>query len=542
MNNAEPTGTKTIIDSKVKKNRPPFRMAKSKPGTVAGLMILFVTSALFMRGENWTGFFVAAGDPKPISLYTQWTTKLPAQSGPPVWIGTAEIDGSSGSEVIVATMNGFLHILEGSSGALKRTIAVPDHLLSRPAISDLDSDGLEEIIVATDTGMVIALTGSGATMWSHDAYSGKTGIYRISLADINKDSTGDFAVLTPGGGVIGLDGDGGKAAWRLDPSKSGNAAGFATVKADGGRLHDLIILYENGVAIQATMDNVGIKAKWSADLPVMSLASPAFNNSPTEDIVVIPTRSGGIHALDIYTGKALWVAVSHKSFHAGPKSTGKGLIIAASVDGSIWFIEAHSGAIRRTAQVGRAVMAGPVAGDMNMDRFIEVAIFDINGELHLFDAESGEPVANITLGAAGGFYASPTLTDIDSDGRPELLAAGDWPRHDRAANLSCSPDGAAMRLDEPYRSIHRCGYNQAFTRRFRPGVERFMAYGHPESLSGIYIKSVNPPRPGWYDNDIFGRGIIESRRCKAHDWKIGAPLCLYPDIVHGGLYGDPVFV
>lgn len=92
---------------------------------------------------------------------------------------------------------------------------------------------------------------------------------------------------------------------------------------------------------------------------------------------------GGVHALDLQTGKRLWHYQSKLRLSGGP-GVGEGLVVVGGLDGEVVALDAQTGAEKWQAEVLNEVIAAPAIG-----RGL-VLVRSNDGRVTAFDAATGE--------------------------------------------------------------------------------------------------------------------------------------------------------
>lgn len=138
---------------------------------------------------------------------------------------------------------------------------------------------------------------------------------------------------------------------------------------------------------------------------------------------------GGVRALDLQTGKSVWVYKSEERISGGP-GAGDGLVVVGTLDGKVIALDAATGSEKWQAKVPSEVIAAPAIGQGL------VLVRSNDGRVSAFDAASGERKwfsnhdlpsltvrgnAPVTLGPGVVFVGNDdgTLSAMGlSDGRP----------------------------------------------------------------------------------------------------------------------------
>lgn len=92
---------------------------------------------------------------------------------------------------------------------------------------------------------------------------------------------------------------------------------------------------------------------------------------------------GGVHALDLQTGKVIWHYESELPIAGGP-GVGDGLVVVGGLDGNVIALDAATGAEKWRAQLKAEIIAAPAIG------LGSVFVRSNDGRLTAFDASTGE--------------------------------------------------------------------------------------------------------------------------------------------------------
>ena len=328
---------------------------------------------------------------------------------------------------------------------------------SSPVIADIDSDGRNEIVFGHRDGKLRAYEGDGSLKWEAEAVPGasqeacqqQSTPSAIDLcpavADIDGDGVLEVVVgvgsaslqaRDQNGSVIAFDGRTGRIKWTFKQSRdTGNIWDGATPDLDGW--------CEATYATPAIGDVDGNGAVdivfgsydfyiWAIDgsgnpLPGFPLnnddtvwSSPALFDVDNDGDVEIfiggdstpagyVDHLGGIFRAIDYQHEApviLWTRFANDVFHSSPAIgdiNGDGRFEAVTGTGDNWFIKCKQ-------------RANPLCGpDDGSD----------NSKVWAFHLDDGSDVSGWPVRAAGTVWSSPSIGDVDADGRPEVVVGSD---------------------------------------------------------------------------------------------------------------------
>jgi outer membrane protein assembly factor BamB len=178
-------------------------------------------------GDGGMDFIVAtwnstAGDTNTIRAYRcsdrtlLWSVPLAAVT----YHGTtvADLDRDGRPELAIGDYSGVLTVLNAEDGSIAWTLPSrgPGHYIGAPVTAgDLDGDGSCEL-VAVSWYNVLALTGDGRSLWTHDIDGYATAFRGAALADVDGDALPDAVFGTSSGRLVALSGLDGTLLWSVD--------------------------------------------------------------------------------------------------------------------------------------------------------------------------------------------------------------------------------------------------------------------------------------------------------------------------------------
>ncbi len=359
-----------------------------------------------------------------------WTLETGATDASPA---AADLDGDGDVELVTGLREqGHLRVL-GLDGSQRSTHAL-QNWVHTPALADADGDGSLEIFVVAGgqedhsketepgdpggrgkAGRVTAHRGHDlGVLWSADlpmdAYSspavGPLG-HGGRLAVVY----GMGGEMAFGGGVFARDAVTGDLLWS-EETRTGVVASPALANLDGDDRADVVFVEWWGMVHARSAQG---DVLWDAQTHHLAFTSPALaylNDDDRHDVVVTGMRRSDHH---------------EDSFEF--LVNGEGALSYAS-EGLIRAYDGATGEILWSRSVSGAP-GTPVTADLTDDGDAEVIVVVFNGKkgvlgadggrLLVLDGTNGKTLANRQL--ISGAAATPTVTDIDHDGYPDIIIA-----------------------------------------------------------------------------------------------------------------------
>jgi len=136
--------------------------------------------------------------------------------------------------------------------------------------------------------------------------------------------------------------------------------------------------------------------------------------------------NGGVHAIELSSGRQLWTFASDLPLSGGP-GAGDGLVVVGSLKGDVIAIDAETGAKKWSAKVNNEVLSAPAVG-AGM-----VFVLSNDGRITAFDESTGErrwfyesDLPPLTVRGTGGITIGPGLVFFGGDnGKLTALRSSD---------------------------------------------------------------------------------------------------------------------
>lgn len=180
-------------------------------------------------------------------------------------------------------------------------------------------------------------------------------------------------------------------------------------------------------ALTEITSTASVARAWSANVGkgearIGSVQSPAIEAGRVYAAAV----NGGVRALDLQTGSAVWSSPSSLRL-AGSPGVGDGLVAVGSLEGIVLVLDAATGAQRWQTQLRSEIIARPAIGQGL------VVVRGVDGQVTAFDANSGErrwswnaDMPALTVRGNAGVVMAPGFVFIaNDDGSLMALSASD---------------------------------------------------------------------------------------------------------------------
>ncbi len=301
-----------------------------------------------------------------------------------------------------------------------------DEAHSSVNLFDLDGDGLPEMLGGTTSGnQMQAWDRFGRWVWRHILQSHHLG---TPAADVLK--TGGPARVFGGSfdkRLRALDGKDGTLLWSFTaPSWIWSSPAVADLDGDGSK--EVVFACDTaapGSPNLFALDAAAGTLRWQAALGGHVRASAALADMDADGVreVLIGAPDGVFRAFHGRTGALLW------SFKTGGEivssaavgdldGDGKPEVVFGSADGRLYGLGA-GGALRWSAALGSPVLGSPALARSASGKGLDVYVTAAVGVLHLVRGADGRRLAG--LGAGAGVASSPSVGDVDGDGKLEIF-------------------------------------------------------------------------------------------------------------------------
>lgn len=361
----------------------------------------------------------------------------------------ADIDGDGYNELVVGSTNDTLYTVK-KDGTVLWKYGTGGEIHTVPAIGDIDNDGRLDIAIASRDGYLYIIDNGGYYKWSY--YIGNTGGntgHRFSqpspvMYDIDNDDKLEVVSIKGSSSVVALSGNG-VLKWETQLGAYPTFASPAMLKSNGLDAYVIVLVGQSDGKIYSISGQNGSIA-WSNNLST-SLPEPTRDLSMSPLVGDINNDSKSeIICMGDYTG-------------SGAKSEG--------CEYKIYVYNDNGQLLWCTARENRSTMSSPVLADINQDAALEIICVDRDGFCTIYTASgqilteaavadtfssspaigavdrfldkykitagsfcnvymiNGDLASNYPLYTVGRLYDSPAITDIDNNGKADVIIGDD---------------------------------------------------------------------------------------------------------------------
>ncbi len=450
--------------------------------------------------------FATARFSGPSSVVLLWGTTLPATTG--IYSGPAVRDatGDGMPDICVGDDAGVLRCFNGPNGTLHWSYSTGGSIYSTPVIEDISSAswGMEVAFTSYDGYLYVLRGSNGTLLWSTYvgyAYNGSPRVYNINGLP------GQEVVVATNNGTYAFDGTTGSLVWSNTSVTSDAAVAIADLENNG----DIeVIVATNGGSVVALRGTDG-SIKWSVSSTCGGYGSaPAVEDVNGDGIMEIfvnfywncTCRIDG-------TGSLAWCVSgfsdlsfdSRESVVIGPDINGNGSLDVFTADYYWNFaaIDGQTGSViwSRTTTYEVHSHAPITVGDFDMTNpGYEILFANHDGYLDVYSASNGNFLWNISYGGpVGGCCASgySLLVDVNGDTCVELVIRGEFDTPILHVYRSSNIGSCYLSYDDPVRVEERERHYVSFE-VVRGGIKFFEAAGAEiYSVDGARIMVVSKP-------------------------------------------------
>jgi outer membrane protein assembly factor BamB len=246
-----------------------------------------------------------------------------------------------------------------------------------PTMADVNMDGVPEILVGTERGVLYCLNMDGKLLWKHDC--GGTIRGSVLVSDLNGDGAVEIVVCSTNNKVTMLSGMGKKIFEHITPASVESTAGVFKGK------NTIILFGDNSGMLTAITPSQEVL--WRIDLKDKITAAPVMLN---HQHIVVGTHGGNLFCVG-ERGELLWQFTTKGSIYSAVSvcdvnDDKQEEIVFGSCDNRIYMLSSD-GKRMWSYETDFWVMATPLVTDINSDGKMEVIAGSYDQNVYVLDSD-----------------------------------------------------------------------------------------------------------------------------------------------------------
>lgn len=349
------------------------------------------------------------------ALEVQWEFRPPlgqADASPAI----ADLNGDGINDVVVTTSAGSIIAIDHQGHQIwMRGVQIPISIA--PTAVDLVEDERPEILAVNQSGQIFCMSGrNGDPIWNYSLPGKITwGMTALAVYDLDGDGALEVVAADDAGHVVCLSREGEKL-WQYDGDHGHGMCPAIGLLGDG---KEPVIVLAGPKAAMFCLDAKG-KRLWTVE--GANGASPVIadidNDGKNEILGAMDNALMAVSA----KGKVLWKLETPRTIDSSiavgdADENGVYEIYAVDLGGNV-ICAGPDGKQLWTANVRERSRRSPTIGDVDGDDTLEILIAGYSGELFLFNSDGNlkesHPMPQST-------NASPTIADLKGDGTPSVV-------------------------------------------------------------------------------------------------------------------------
>lgn len=364
-----------------------------------------------------------------------------------------DLNGDGVGDIIVATDNYYTIAYNGNSSGWadilwkfssftsNNNAGSVSSMQTLQIASDLDGDGIQDVVIGTGGGNEFVYAISGATgnkIWEYgDSVNFNNG--DIMGVDVSRDFTSDGipdVLVSASGNESGgqgrfsmylVNGATGQEIWRINQA-SQQKLKYGIVSTDeGGAVGSRVGTVNEVIGFNKTGDITWTYPTNSAPWAIAEI--PNIGGDPGTDIIVGDT-GGRVYAISGDAGVQIWQRHLANIFIDDiiiiPDINGNGTpdIIVDALTSTLWVIDGGDGSTIWQFGVNGTILGAGLLGDLNADDQPEIGTATLNNAVTIFDSRNGSTVYSTNTGGGGNSTAAEMISildDIDRNGSKEFV-------------------------------------------------------------------------------------------------------------------------
>ena len=335
-----------------------------------------------------------------------------------------DINNDGNNEIIFGDYNGMLHVLDDNGNVIDGfPFEANDDIWSSPSIGDVDNDGQLEIVITSKDKHLYVLDHMGNVELDYNANQFLMATPVLCQIDQDPELEIVFSGYASTGDVFAINHDGSDLDGFPAPINEKVLTGAAVTDINGNGFDDILVATETQNMLCVVYDN-GI-------IDTLLFAQDKFKSSPTiiksdinENWILVASKDHNLYALD-FSGNLKFVYTALYEITSSPSivdinSNTLGIFFGGQ-DGYLYGINQSGEDLPGwPIQIGGQFTTSPSISDIDNDGEPEIVCGNSNGDLFAFSID-GTLIQFFPIEYTSSISSAPAIVDLDNDGDLEIF-------------------------------------------------------------------------------------------------------------------------
>lgn len=338
-----------------------------------------------------------------------------------------DINNDGIDDVVITSENGMVEIIDGGNGFKLSSFDSGINLYSSPLLIDVGADNTMDIVNVSSDGQVLAFDINGNQLWSNTDVQGQLFVAQSVAVKINEDNVKDIVLPTEKNGIVILDGNTGKQYMQLDQiqGKITTQPIVRDINRDG--VTDIVAITDTNQIVAFSIQNAIIRKLWEVNIPPVLTAALKFGEIKNHGVIFVATQNSGVLALNSYTGGKIWQSKIDGLLFSEPvlvDTDGDKIndaVVQTTYSGNVVALDTTKGNQLWDITLPNKIQVKPVVINNNTNDSDKLLFADTEGMIHTVKIENGYVSNSKKINIADRFVVSPVLRHGKLNAAPSLI-------------------------------------------------------------------------------------------------------------------------
>ncbi|MCK5665336.1 MAG: FHA domain-containing protein, partial [Thiotrichaceae bacterium] len=343
-----------------------------------------------------------------LNLSLAWENISPNRINPAQPVIT-DMNNDGVEDVVITSENGVVEVIDGGNGFKLSSFDSGLNLYSSPLLIDVGSDNKMDIVNISSTGEVKAFDVNGSQLWTNTDMQGQLLVAQAVAVNINKDNVADIVLPTEKNGIVILDGETGKQYVQLNGIKGKVISRPIVQDVNRDGVTDIVAITDTNQLVAFSIQQTNIRKLWEVSVPPVLTAPLKFGIIKNHGVIFIATQNSGVYALNSYTGNKIWQSKIDDLLFSAPvliDTDGDNIndaVVQTTYSGNVVVLDAAKGDQIWAITLPNKIQTEPVVINNSTDVVGQLLFTDTAGMTHTVNIENGDVINSKKINKADRF-------------------------------------------------------------------------------------------------------------------------------------------